>query len=370
MRVVTFQTKQNQERYMVVDDKPESLIAVNRFLKFKDNAGKARNTLRTYSYQLVTFFEFLNQSELNYLEVVLDDIAAYMRWLQRPERSTKIISLIGTNRKLRNATINTYVSTVTEFYSFLMRVEDDKISVSEKLKIQIANSKRGYKDFLYHVNKSKTFEGRYLKLKEERIEKEPLEEKEIQKLMDACGNKRDVFLLHLLYESGFRIGECLSLWLEDFDVVNKTVTIVDRGELSNNAEIKTITSPRTIDVSEHIINRFLDYVAEYHTEDIRTNFVFFKIAGKRQGQPLDYACVDAIFRKLRKKTGIYVTTHYFRHTHFDKLRCEGWGFEKIKKRGGWAHVQTPMKIYSHPSSAEIRREWERVQEKFELKEEK
>ena len=255
-----------------------------------------------------------------------------------------------------NVTINTYVSTVTEFYSFLMRIEDDKNKLSEKLKIQLSSSKRGYKDFLYHVNRGKNFDGRYLKLKEEKIEKRVLEPLEVQQLVDACRNGRDAFLLTLLYETGFRIGECLALWLEDIDIVARTITIIDRGYLSNNAEIKTVTSERTINVSENLINRFLDYVADYHDETIETNFVFFKITGMHQGEPLDYQCIDALFKKLRKRTGIYATPHSFRHTHFDKLRTEGWGFEKIQKRGGWSNVQTPMSTYSHPSEDEIRNE--------------
>lgn len=366
MRVEKFFTVHGQERYLVVDSKIEPVQVINRFLKFKDNAGKARNTLRAYAYQLSLYFEYLEQKGLDYREVTLEDIAGYMRWLQKPMRQDGIIEMMKSGRALRNATINTYVSTVTEFYSYLMRIDDDKNRLSEKLKIQLSNSKRGYKDFLYHVNKGKSFEGRYLKLREEKIEKRVLEQNEVEQLVDACRNGRDAFLLTLLYETGFRIGECLALWLEDVDVMASTITIVDRGYLTNNAEIKTVTSERTINVSEGLINCFLSYVADYHDETIETNFIFFKIEGKHQGEPLDYQCVDALFKKLRKRTGIYVTPHSFRHTHFDKLRTEGWGFEKIQKRGGWANVQTPMSTYSHPSDEEIRNEWNRVEENFKI----
>lgn len=367
MRVEKFITLQGQERYMVVDSQAEPVLVINRFLKFKDNAGKARNTLRAYAYQLSLYFEYLEQKKLDYREAVLEDIAAYMRWLQKLERQDGIVEMRKSGRFLRNVTINTYVSTVTEFYSFLMRIEDDKNKLSEKLKIQLSSSKRGYKDFLYHVNRGKNFDGRYLKLKEEKIEKRVLEPLEVQQLVDACRNGRDAFLLTLLYETGFRIGECLALWLEDIDIVARTITIMDRGYLSNNAEIKTVTSERTINVSENLINRFLDYVADYHDETIETNFVFFKITGMHQGEPLDYQCIDALFKKLRKRTGIYATPHSFRHTHFDKLRTEGWGFEKIQKRGGWSNVQTPMSTYSHPSEDEIRNEWQKVEKRFEIK---
>ena len=368
MKVERFITKQGLERYMVIDDDYVPIEIVNRFLKFKDNAGKARNTLRAYAYQLSTFFDYLAQKGLNYGEVVLEDIAAYMRWLQYPERLDKVASITKSSRGLRRVSVNAYVSTVTEFYSYLMRIEDVNAGIADKLKVQMSVGKRGYKDFLYHVNKGKTFDAKYLKLKNEIKEKRPLDELEVKTLINACRNHRDSFLLQLLYEGGLRIGECLALWLEDIDVMGRTVSVVDRGQLKNNAEIKTVSSERTINVSEGLINAFLDYVAECHDDKVETNFVFFKLTGNEAGEPLDYACVDALFRKLRKRTGIYVTPHSFRHTHFDRLRREGWGFEKIQKRGGWANVQTPMKIYSHPSDDEIRESWEKVEEKFGMEE--
>ena len=58
------------------------------------------------------------------------------------------------------------------------------------------------------------------------------------------------------------------------------------------------------------------------------------------------------------------------HTHFDTLRKNGWGFEKIKERGGWAQVQTPMQIYSHPDEEELRRDWEETEERIRLKKHK
>ena len=77
-------------------------------------------------------------------------------------------------------------------------------------------------------------------------------------LIKACTNYRDTFLLSLLYETGMRIGEVLSLWLEDFDISNNMVDIKDRGNLENNAEIKTVSSPRRIDISQNIIDMFME----------------------------------------------------------------------------------------------------------------
>jgi integrase len=367
MYVETVITIDNKKRYMLVDDDGELVIPVNRFLKFKDNAGKARNTLRGYCYHLSSFFDFLQQKTLDYKNVSLDDVAEYMRWLQNPYRDVKITSFSGNKKILKNSTINTYISTVTEFYEYIMRLDDPSMKLNFKLKKSMLNSRKGYKDFLYHINKDKIFDAKYLKLKEGKKVKQPITNEDIINLMNACCNKRDYFLLHLLWESGFRIGECLSLWLEDFIIHARKIDLKDRGELINGSEIKTVTSPRKIDVSEDLINDYLDYIAEYHTDVIDTNFVFFKLSGKNNGNPLEYQDVDSLFKRLRKKTGIDVTPHIFRHTHFDTLRQqEGWDWVKIQKRGGWSNVQTPMQVYSHPSDEEMHDDWKKAEKNMKI----
>lgn len=244
---------------------------------------------------------------MDYRNITLDDLAEFMRWQQNPYKDIKITSFPFNKNILKNSTINTYISTVTQFYEYIMRLDDPCMMISHNLKKSMSNSKKGYKDFLYHINKTKEFDAKYLKLKEEK--KQPITIVDAERLMDACCNQRDYFLLHLLWESGFRIGECLSLWLEDFVIHARKIYLKDRGELINGAEIKTVTSPRKIDVSEELMNDYLDYIAEYHTDEIDTNFVFFKLSGKNKGNPMEYQDVDSLFKRLRKKSGIDVTPH-------------------------------------------------------------
>jgi len=348
-------------RYMVIDDDGTPIESIHRFLKFKDNAGRSRNTLRAYCYHLKAYFEFLKQKDANYLNVGIDDMAEFVRWLQTPTRNTKVVSIKPVHAALKPNTVNTYISSVVEFYDYLMRVEDYSIKVSQRLKKQFSGSRRGFKDYLYHINKNKDFDVRILKVKAPKQQPRVLTKDQISKLIDACSNIRDRFLIQLLWESGFRIGECLSLYLEDFITDARQIDLKDRGELPNLAEIKTVNCPRKIDVSADLMDLFFEYLVELHVDEVDTNFVFIKLSGKNKYQPLEYTDVDALFKRLKKKTGINVTPHMFRHTHFDTLRKEGWGFEKIRLRGGWSNVQTPMQVYSHPNDEEMREEWEKAE---------
>lgn len=48
MRVECLITSEGKERYMLVDNKGGSVAAVLRYIKYKDNTGSARNTLREH----------------------------------------------------------------------------------------------------------------------------------------------------------------------------------------------------------------------------------------------------------------------------------------------------------------------------------
>lgn len=367
MRVEYLITEQGRERYMVVDHNGIPVEPVLKFIKYKDNTGSARNTLRAYCFHLKLFYEFLEQEKLDYRDIGLDEMAAFMRWLQTPFRSLKVTPINPTMSTRSAKTINIVISTVIGFYDYLMRHEDYSIQLSPKLKKQIPGSRRGFKDFLYHINKNKTYDSKILKLKEPKTRPKTISKEKISTLIEASTNVRDKFLIQLLWESSMRIGEALALWLEDFEIDASKIHIRDRGELINHAEIKTVCSPRTIDVSSDLMNFYMDYIAEYHTDEVDTNHVFIKLSGENKYQPLEYQDIVSLFERLRKKTEIDITPHVLRHTSLTELRRAGWKDEHLMKRAGHAHIQTTMQMYIHPSDEEIRKDWEQAEEKMRLK---
>lgn len=96
LRVEPLITPKNKTRYMLVNALGEPVEPVLRYIKFKDNTGAARNTLRAYCYHLKLFFEFLEQENLIYDNIGIDEIATFMRWLQNPYRSLKVSPIKNT----------------------------------------------------------------------------------------------------------------------------------------------------------------------------------------------------------------------------------------------------------------------------------
>jgi integrase/recombinase XerD len=207
---------------------------------------------------------------------------------------------------------------------------------------------------LYHIAKGQLVEKNLLKQRVPRRERpKTLTKEQIETLVNACENIRDQLLLTLLYESSLRVGECLALWIEDVDVDGRKIHVRDRGELPNDAEIKTPASCRSVDVSDDLINQILDYLVVVHTEEVETNHLFIKLRGAHSGEPLEYADVNDLFQRLKHKTGLDAHAHLLRHSSLTSLAKKGMRPEVLRERAGHAQFQYTYQLYAHGMRNEI-----------------
>lgn len=367
MEVVKVKTEDGKERYFVADDDGLPIEPILKFIRFKDNTNYARNTLRMYCQHLKLYFEYLQQRELDFQDVTIDDLALFVNWLQNPYKILKVIPTHQVETERSPRTVNIVVNTVLAFYDYILRHEEYSNNISYRLKKFVATPSRNFKGFLYGIaHEQKKVTSNILKLKVPKSKPKTLSKDEIGTLIRTCNNFRDKFLLTLLYETGVRIGEALSLWIEDFDISDMVIDLKDRGELENNAEIKTVSSPRRIDVSQNLVDMFMEYIAEYHTENVETNHIFIKLSGSNKYKSMNYTDVDNLFRTLKKKTDIYVTPHMFRHSSLTLLRMAGWQPELLRIRAGHKNIYTTLNTYIHPSDEEITEEFNRTQPNLDL----
>ena len=367
MEVVKVRTEDGKERYFVADDDGLPVEPILKFIRFKDNTNFARNTLRMYCQHLKLYFEYLQQRELDFQKVTIDDLASFVNWLQNPYQSLKVIPTHQAETARSPRTVNIIVNTVLVFYDYILRHEEYSNNISDRLRKFVSTPSRNFKGFLYGIaHEQKKVTSNILKLKVPKSKPKTLSKEEIGTLIRACNNLRDKFLLTLLYETGIRIGEALSLWIEDFDISDMIIDLKDRGELENNAEIKTVSSPRRIDISQNLADMFMEYIAEYHTEEVETNHIFIKLSGSNKYKPMNYTDVDNLFRTLKKVTGIYVTPHMFRHSSLTLLRMAGWQPELLRIRAGHKNIYTTLNTYIHPSDEEITEEFNRTRPNLDL----
>jgi hypothetical protein len=150
MKTVEFKTTDGRTRYYLAGEDGLPVEPVMKFLKFRDAAGYARNTLKGECIHLMHYFEFLEERGTQYEKVTIDDLARFVGWLKNPDIEKKIVTF---REKPAHAaeTINKHVDTVIAFYDYLMRHEGLENRLSEKLVVFIKNPSPAYRSFLYGI---------------------------------------------------------------------------------------------------------------------------------------------------------------------------------------------------------------------------
>lgn len=163
---------------------------------------------------------------------------------------------------------------------------------------------------------------------EKAIEKQKvkyLEKHEIPIVLDRIKNKTVKNIAIIQLHTGLRIGEVLALTPQDVDFKNKTISIT-KTKLANKqvAPPKTLSSIRTIEVSDFILKILLDFIS--------SNQFIFKI---------NYPYLSMVLHKAE------TNSHIFRHTHVALLIEAGVPIKVISERLGHANVNTTLSIYTH-----------------------
>ncbi|MBD8591252.1 MULTISPECIES: tyrosine-type recombinase/integrase [Peribacillus] len=369
MRVQEVFLENHSKRYMLIDDVGVPILPVLKYLKYLDTTGKSTNTQKTYCYALKQYFDYLNQKNINYSLVKLEHLVEFIGWLRNPFESLNTTPISKTKARKTESTINLILTAVTGFYNYLFRNEEIAKALADTVMQEVFNrGQRQYKDFLYHVNKNKSVHKNILKIKKKRKKIKTLTKEDVRDLIKATSNIRDRLLLQTLFETGLRIGELLSLYLEDFVFDHKNghrIRLVDRGELENGARLKT--GEREIYVSQELMDLYDDYLYEILDEmDVHKNFVFVKLRGKNAGQGMNYQDVSALFKRLRKKSNISVHPHLLRHSHATLYYKQTGDIKQVQERLGHSNIQTTMNLYLHPSKEDIRNNWEKAQHAFKI----
>lgn len=155
--------------------------------------------------------------------------------------------------------------------------------------------------------------------------------------------------------------------MEDIESFDGTISIRDRGELVNGAEIKSPSSVRIVHLSDDMIDRLVHYIGTAHRGGVKTNHVFVKLRGPRAGQPLSYPEVNDLFQRLKKKTGIDAHAHMLRHSMATLLIEDQWQVHEVQERLGHGQFQTTANFYVHTKEANLRAAFDRSQERLRVR---
>ncbi|WP_238418529.1 tyrosine-type recombinase/integrase [Mammaliicoccus fleurettii] len=349
---------------MVVDDEQKPIEPILLYMKYLDSIQKSPNTQRTYCYGLRDFFLYLKLINVQYKDVKLSTLANFLTWLVNPSILNKVQHITYPRLKSEK-TINLRMTTILAFYKFLFQFEYISEDITQNSYIKVKNV-RSYKDFLYHINKGKALSKNILKIKEPKSVVKTIPDEVINNAFRQTKNPRDIFLLCLLYETGLRIGEVLSLYKEDitFDIANgHKLHIKNRNPHLNDARLKT--GERTIFISIDLVDLFDDYMYDIIDFD-NSPYMFIKLKGQNKGQKMSYYDICSLFKRISQIVDYHLYPHLFRHTHATKYFNQTKNIKSVQERLGHRHIQTTMELYLHPSEEEKREQWLKAQEAFKM----
>lgn len=332
--------------WMVLDNSYLPIQPIQNYLTYLENIEKSPNTVRNYAHHLKLFFEFLESSSLTWTQVDLKDIAEFIYWLRSPEPG--VTALLEQESKRSERTVNLIISAVSSFYEYQRCLGE----VPDLPLYRYQMQPRKYKNFLYHISKSKPVKNSKLKLKERKHLPETLTQSQVIQLIDACENIRDKFLIQLLYETGMRIGQALGLRHEDIISWDNEIQIVPRLNNINGARAKTNQVNR-LTVSMELMGLYTEYLVQ-ELNDIDSDYVFVNLFQGEIGKPMNYSSVLSLFKRLSKKVEFDIHAHMLRHTHATELIRNGMGLEWVQKRLGHASVQTTIDTYTHLSHEDLK----------------
>lgn len=266
-------------------------------------------------------------------------------------------------------TIKTYRSIVKNFYEFLITQEDlyDDRRVLRSFKRYIQYLKRD-KDvtqnyiYLVTVVVKKFFEFNGINCLEDvkapkRTKSLPksLNEDEVMRLINAvesCNDgstlkrfikTRDRLILTLLYSSGLRVSELVSLKINDIDLSERTIRIRGKGD-----------KDRIVLFDEKTRGLLKDYI---NKRVIESEYLFLN----RFEKPLTPRYVQMMIKNYAKKAGINkkVTPHILRHSFATHLLKNGVDIRAIQQLLGHSNLSTTQ-IYTSVDMQTLKNVYDRA----------
>jgi integrase/recombinase XerD len=328
----------------------EVVEPVDRFLAHLSAIERSPNTVKAYAHDLRDYFAFLGLRSLTWDAVTLEDVGRFVSWLRLADeaRDGGVVPLPWVDSELSAGTVNRKLSALSSFYEFHQR---HGVDLGELLTRWRPGGRAGsWRPFLAHLGQ-RPERHRAIALRSERHLPRELSPAEVQGLIEACDRLRDRFLLSLLRGAGLRIGEALGLRHEDIDARQRVIAVRQRPNV-NRACAKTWS--REVPAAAALIRLYSDYLHEEYGP-LDCDYVFVNLWGEPVGQPMGYASVDRLVRRLRARTGIQFTPHEFRHTYATYLLRRGVPSEVVQHLLGHASVSTTIDTYSHLGVEDARR---------------
>lgn len=256
-------------------------------------------TIKSYESDILQFFSYCDTRGQNFLNVSYEFSREYLRFLNE-------------ELKEKPASISRKISSLRSFYQFLIREERTKVNYF-KLLVLPKNDKKLPRFFEYQ---------------------------ELEELFSVPDKKtplgqRDSLVLEMLYATGCRVSELVSIKLEDIDFSKMRIKIMGKGK-----------KMRYVYFEEICKNALTLYLEDGRNSLLKTptNILFLN----HLGSPLTTRGVRYILDQIIRKTSIHknISPHMLRHSFATHLLNEGCDLLSVQELLGHDSLKATS-IYTH-----------------------
>jgi integrase/recombinase XerD len=264
-----------------------------------DEKGASSNTVSSYLRDVTQFAEYLEHSEgCTLREADSEMVRGYMNWMQSRGKSA--------------ASVTRFLASVKSFYNFLLAAGD--VAVNPAKGVAAAKTERKYPEIL--------------------TSKEVDLFLEQPQCVDAKGY-RDHAMLELLYATGIRVSELISLNMADLNLTVGFIRCSSRGK------------ERIIPLYQTAIKALQDYVKNIRPQliaNLEEQALFVNMNGERMSRQGFWK----IIKYYQAKAGIEkdITPHTLRHSFAVHLLENGADLRSIQEMLGHADISSTQ-IYTH-----------------------
>jgi len=259
----------------------------------------SQNTISSYLRDVTQFADYLESSlDLGLREVDGECIQTYMHWMQGRGKSA--------------ASVTRFLASIKSFYNFLLANHD--VEANPAKGITAEKAERKYPEIL--------------------TSKEVELFLEQPQCVDAKGF-RDHAMLELLYATGIRVSELISLDLDDLNLAGGFIRCASRGK------------ERIIPLYHAAVKALQDYVRNIRPQlvaDEEETALFVNMNGERMSRQGFWK----IIKYYQEKAGIQkdITPHTLRHSFAVHLLENGADLRSIQEMLGHADISSTQ-IYTH-----------------------
>lgn len=281
---------------------PALTEVIEEYLEYCQIAGRSKDTVRTYRYNLERWSDYMHNRDCEYLiDITKRDLRSYFAKLQA--------------RDLSPFTVDQRWRTIHTFYNWCIQEDMTDTNLMKKVpRPQLPRNRN------------------VPRLTQEQFERL------LQAALDTHYSERNIAIVLLLGDSGLRRGEVVRLNIDDVNFGDQYVDVDGKGNKERKAPLSDVTAAA--------VKKWLE---------VRPNVDHDALITDRNGERISGDAIRFVVYRLRDKVGVdRLYPHLLRHT-FARLFLRGGGdLKSLQEILGHEKASTTASIYLEPDIDDLK----------------